>query len=163
MRELLGLVVAMGLVLGTPGCSEAPPSFGGGGKGGPSGDGDAEGDGDSDDEGDGDNDDGDGDSGDGDSGDGDGDDPLVEGECGSIEKTAELERGPVDIVLAVDSSGSMTSGICNTAAQLTKLANSVGESTRVAAVYQINSFSSSAGVYWAALGLCGNNDPLAAT
>ncbi len=164
MRDLLGLVLAMGLVMGTSGCSEAPPSFGGGGKGGPSGDGGAEGDGDSDDEGDGDRGDGDGDSGDGDGDDGDGDgDTLVEGECGSIEKTAELERGPVDIVLALDSSGSMAGGICDTAAQLTNLANSVGASTRVAAVYDMDPLGPA---FWTSVNAevrCGAADPLAAT
>ena len=75
--------------------------------------------------------------GDGDVGDGDGD---INDDCGAIEKTAELERGPIDIILALDSSGSMAAGICNTSAQITKFTTGVGPDTHVTAVYSMTDF-----------------------
>jgi hypothetical protein len=143
----LGMISLLG-ALALTACGDTPPVRGGTGGGG-SGDGDS-GDGDS----------GDGDSGDGDSGDGDGDGddlPNVDKECGQIEQTAEVERGPVDIILGMDSSLSMAASICNVSSNLTAFAASVGENTHVAAVYNMGLLGA------AAAGVCGQADPLAAT
>jgi hypothetical protein len=63
-------------------------------------------------------------------------------------------------VLALDTSGSMAPGICATAKQLTTLANNVGESTRVAAVYTMTSNPAAWVAAGSALTLCGHEDPL---
>ncbi|MFT3925061.1 MAG: hypothetical protein QM778_21175 [Myxococcales bacterium] len=112
---------------------------------------------------------GDGDSGDGDSGDGDGDgdswggdgdstdNPDINTECGEIEKTAEVERGPVDIILGMDTSLSMAASICNVSTNLTAFAMGIGEGTHVAAVYDMGILGA------AAAAACGQADPLGAT
>jgi hypothetical protein len=83
---------------------------------------------------------------------------VPDGSCAAIEKEAELVRPPVDIVVALDTSGSMAPQVCNVSANLTKFADNVGATTRVAAVYEMG----------LALGglttlLCGVFDPLATT
>jgi hypothetical protein len=83
---------------------------------------------------------------------------VPDGSCAAIEKEAELVRPPVDIVVALDTSGSMAPQVCNVSANLTKFADNVGATTRVAAVYEM-------GVALGALTtlLCGVFDPLATT
>lgn len=90
----------------------------------------------------------------GDTGDGDVD---IDTGCGEIEKTAEVEGGPVDIILVLDSSLSMAQGICNVSTNLTAFAASVGDNTHVVALYDMGIL----GV--AAFGACGSADPLADT
>jgi hypothetical protein len=77
--------------------------------------------------------------------------------CGSIEKTAELERAPVDIIIALDTSGSMADKICSVSKNLTTFADGVGMSTHVITDYTMGIL----GVETALL--CGGQDPLAAT
>ena len=77
--------------------------------------------------------------------------------CGSVRAAAQLQRGPVDIVLALDTSGSMAGQICNVSTNLTALAAGVGDDAHVVGVYDM-------GVLGVATALlCGNADPLAAT
>jgi hypothetical protein len=156
-RNWLGLGLVAGALLSAfSGCAGADPVTGLPGPGaggtwdsGPPGDGDAPGDGDGD---------GDGDSpGDGDAP-GDGDSDLPGAECGSIEKEAEVTRGPVDIVLALDTSGSMTSQICNVSKNLSAFADAVGKDTRVVANYQIG-----IDLFFQFVALCQKEDPLAGT
>lgn len=77
--------------------------------------------------------------------------------CGSVRAAAELQRGPVDIVLALDTSGSMASQICNVSTNLTALAKGVGDSAHVVSVYDMGVLGLATGI------LCGAADPLAAT
>src|SRR5690348_7784614 len=80
------------------------------------------------------------------------------GECGSIEKEAQVERGPVDIVLALDTSGSMTSHICNVSKNLSSFADAVGKGSHVIANYQIG-----IDLFFQFAALCQKDDPLAGT
>lgn len=82
---------------------------------------------------------------------------LPPGSCAAINAQAELMRGPVDIVIALDTSLSMAPQICNVSANLTKFANGVGSTSHVVTVYEMGIL----GGFTAAL--CGGADPLAAT
>lgn len=124
--------------LAVAGCSDVPATRAGTGD---LGDGDSSGDGDGDRWGDGDSD----------------SDPDLDTMCGEIEKTAEVQRGPVDIILGMDSSLSMAASICNVSKNLTAFAKGLGQGTHVAAVYEMGAL----GI--AALGACGSADPLADT
>jgi hypothetical protein len=85
------------------------------------------------------------------------DDDDNAGGCGSVKAAAELERGPVDIVLALDSSGSMAGQICNVSTNLTAFAAGVGENAHVVGFYQMGILGLTTQL------LCGTADPLAAT
>jgi hypothetical protein len=87
-------------------------------------------------------------------------DPLSDADtsCGSVREEAQFERGPVDILLAIDTSGSMAPYVCNTSTNLTAFAAAVGTNSHVVAVYQMDALL---GLLTA--GLCGNADPLAST
>lgn len=87
-------------------------------------------------------------------------DPIADADtsCGVVRQEAEFERGPVDILLAIDTSGSMAPYVCNTSMNLTAFAAAVGQSSHVVAVYQMDLLL---GTLTGAL--CGNADPLAAT
>lgn len=149
-RLAMGWVVGVLALIGC-GVEPATTTYGTGGNNANAGDGDGdegEGDGDSEKVGDGDGDAvGDGDTaGDGDTG----------NECGSIEKEAEVERGPIDVVIALDSSGSMSDEICNVSKNLTALIEGLGKESRVTTIYQIG---------WGLISqitlFCGTADPLA--
>jgi hypothetical protein len=133
-----GVVGCLSLLMA---CGGADPTRAGTGNG-LDGDGDSSGNGDS--------------SGDRDSSDDDDEEDLDTG-CGEIEKTAEVQRGPVDIILGMDSSFSMALSICNVSMNLTALADGLGEETHVAAVYEMGILGG------AALTACGSADPLADT
>jgi hypothetical protein len=83
---------------------------------------------------------------------------IPDGTCAAIEKEADLVRPPVDIVVALDTSGSMAPQVCNVSTNLTKFADNVGATTRVAAVYQMGFVLGTL-----TTALCGVYDPLAAT
>jgi hypothetical protein len=78
--------------------------------------------------------------------------------CGSIEQEAKVARAPVDIVLALDTSGSMTTQICNVSKNLAAFADAVGKDTRVVAAYQIG-----VDLFFQFVVLCQKDDPLAGT
>lgn len=85
--------------------------------------------------------------------------PIAPGQqCGSIEQAAEVARAPVDIIIALDSSGSMTDEICNVSKNLAMFADAVGKDTRVTAVYQIG-----IDLVFQFTALCLKSDPLAGT
>jgi hypothetical protein len=87
-------------------------------------------------------------------------DPLADADtqCGTVRQEAEFERGPVDIVLAIDTSLSMAPYVCNTSMNLTAFAAAVGERSRVVSVYRMDPLLGGLTAT-----LCGNADPLAAT
>jgi len=78
--------------------------------------------------------------------------------CGSIEQAAEVARAPADIVIALDSSGSMTAQICNVSKNLSSFADAVGKDTRVVATYQIG-----IDLIFQFVILCQREDPLSGT
>jgi hypothetical protein len=80
----------------------------------------------------------------------------VEG-CGQTRAEAELGRGPVDIIITMDTSLSMAPQVCNVSTNLTTFAAGVGDSSHVVSVYDMGVLG------LATAGLCGNPDPLAAT
>ncbi|MDB4990216.1 MAG: hypothetical protein JWN04_5394 [Myxococcaceae bacterium] len=84
-------------------------------------------------------------------------DSSVDPGCGNVRAAADLQRGPADIVIVLDTSGSMADKICNVSTQLTTFAAGVGPDTHVVGVYEMGVL----GVVTAVL--CGNQDPLAAT
>jgi hypothetical protein len=77
--------------------------------------------------------------------------------CGSVRAAAELERGPVDIIIALDTSLSMAPQVCNVSTNLTAFAAAVGASSHVVSVYEMGLLGAATAL------LCGNPDPLAAT
>jgi len=77
--------------------------------------------------------------------------------CGSIEGTSEVARAPVDIVLALDTSGSMFDEMCNVGQNLQTFADGVGETSHVVAAYNMASLGI---LTWP---FCGTYDPLADT
>lgn len=79
-------------------------------------------------------------------------------QCGSIEQAAEVARAPVDIVIGLDSSGSMTAQICNVSKNLSSFADAVGKDTRVVATYQIG-----IDLIFQFVILCMKEDPLSGT
>jgi hypothetical protein len=115
-------------------CSGSPdPALGGVGKPANTDDGA----GDSQEEGDGDVGDGDDDD---DDGDGDGNGDGDEG-CGSITKEAKIERGPVDIIWVIDSSGSMDDEFFNVMSNLSAFADGLNKSGANAKVVTMHGFS----------------------
>lgn len=85
--------------------------------------------------------------------------PIAPGqECGSIEQAAEVQRAPVDIIIALDSSGSMTDEICNVSKNLSAFADGVGKDSRVVATYQIG-----VDLFFQFVILCQRDDPLSGT
>lgn len=80
----------------------------------------------------------------------------VEG-CGAVRAEAELGRGPVDIIITLDTSLSMAPQVCNVSTNLTAFAAGIGDSSHVISVYEMGPL----GLLTAAA--CGGADPLAAT
>jgi hypothetical protein len=67
--------------------------------------------------------------------------PVIKTDAGDIEgcaqsrADAELERGPVDIIITMDTSLSMAPQVCNVSTNLTAFAAGVGASSHVVSVY----------------------------
>lgn len=84
----------------------------------------------------------------------DGDDGA---KCGTVRAEAELQPTPVDIIIALDTSGSMAPNVCNVSKNLTTFAAAVGENSHVVSIYEMGLL----GLVTQAL--CGSSDPLAMT
>jgi hypothetical protein len=77
--------------------------------------------------------------------------------CGNISDEAQVGRGPVDIVIVLDTSGSMAPHICNVSANLSRFAEGVGANTRVVSIYDMGVLGTFTSL------ICGGDDPLATT
>ena len=87
-------------------------------------------------------------------GDDEGDDDA---QCGTVRAEAELQPKPVDIIIALDTSGSMAPNVCKVSKNLTTFAAAVGKNSRVVSLYEMGLL----GLVTQAI--CGSSDPLAMT
>jgi hypothetical protein len=87
----------------------------------------------------------------------DDDDDDDAAQCGSVRAEAELQPTPVDIIIALDTSGSMAPNVCNVSKNLTTFAAAVGENSHVVSIYEMGLL----GLVTQAV--CGSSDPLAMT